>query len=174
MLVNCVVGEDYWEYPGCKEIKRVLHKGDQSWMFTGSTDTEGETPLSWIWWKELTHLKRPWCWEKLKAGKEGDNTWWDGRMVPPTQRILDTLNTETMQRKWKPGKLQYMGLQRQEYELPTELKWNERISLLEEDGCCFPSRCVTCVFVCSPVLDVMLAFQDYGGLTVHGFTIAEG
>ena len=27
--------------------------------------------------------------------------------------------------------------------------------------------------VCSPVLDITLAFQDYGGLTVHGFTIAE-
>ena len=76
-----------------------------------------------IWWKELTHLKRPWCWEKLKTGKEGDNTGWDGRMVPPTQRILDTLNSETTYWIWKPGKLQYMGLQREEYELPTELKW---------------------------------------------------
>ena len=27
--------------------------------------------------------------------------------------------------------------------------------------------------VCSPVLDIMLAFQDYGGLTVRGFTVAE-
>ena len=27
--------------------------------------------------------------------------------------------------------------------------------------------------VCSPVLDITLAFQDYGGLTVHRFTIAE-
>ena len=25
------------------------------------------------WCKELTHLKRPWCWERLKAGREGDN-----------------------------------------------------------------------------------------------------
>ena len=24
------------------------------------------------WWEELTHWKRPWCWERLKAG-EGDN-----------------------------------------------------------------------------------------------------
>ena len=25
------------------------------------------------WCEELTHLKRPWCWERLKAGEEGDN-----------------------------------------------------------------------------------------------------
>ena len=29
------------------------------------------------WCKELTHLKRPWCWERLKAG-EGDDRGWDG------------------------------------------------------------------------------------------------
>ena len=23
------------------------------------------------WWEELTHLKRPWCWERLKAGAKG-------------------------------------------------------------------------------------------------------
>ena len=28
--------------------------------------------------KELTHLKRPQCWEKLKVGGEGDNRGWDG------------------------------------------------------------------------------------------------
>ena len=31
-----------------------------------------------IWCKELTHLKRPWCWERLKAGGEEDNRGWDG------------------------------------------------------------------------------------------------
>ena len=30
------------------------------------------------WCKELTRLKRPWCWERLKGGGEGDNTGWDG------------------------------------------------------------------------------------------------
>ena len=27
------------------------------------------------WWEELTHLKRPWWWQRLKAGGEGDNQW---------------------------------------------------------------------------------------------------
>ena len=37
------------------------------------------------WCKELTHLKRPWCWERLKAGGEGDDRGWDGWMASPTQ-----------------------------------------------------------------------------------------
>ena len=35
------------------------------------------------WCKELTYWKRPWCWERLKAG-EGDNRGWDGWMASPT------------------------------------------------------------------------------------------
>ena len=30
------------------------------------------------WCKELTNLKRPCCWERLKAGEEGDDRGWDG------------------------------------------------------------------------------------------------
>ena len=37
-----------------------------------------------MWFKELTHWKRPWCWERLKVGGEGDNRGWDG-MASPTQ-----------------------------------------------------------------------------------------
>ena len=31
-----------------------------------------------IWYEELTHLKRPWCWERLRTGGEGDGGGWDG------------------------------------------------------------------------------------------------
>ena len=37
------------------------------------------------WCEELTHLKRPWCWESLRAGGEGDNRGWDGWMASLTQ-----------------------------------------------------------------------------------------
>ena len=37
------------------------------------------------WCKELTHWKRPWCWERLRAGGEGDDRGWDGWMASPTQ-----------------------------------------------------------------------------------------
>ena len=36
------------------------------------------------WCKELTHWKRPWCWEGLGAGGEGDDRGWDGWMASPT------------------------------------------------------------------------------------------
>ena len=29
------------------------------------------------WWEELTHWKRSWCWERLRAGGEGGNRVWD-------------------------------------------------------------------------------------------------
>ena len=32
---------------GCKEIKPVHPKGDQSWVLIGRTDAEAETPLLW-------------------------------------------------------------------------------------------------------------------------------
>ena len=35
----------------CKEIQPVHPKGDQSWVFIGSTDAEAETPI--LWWSEL-------------------------------------------------------------------------------------------------------------------------
>ena len=36
------------------------------------------------WCKELTHWKRPWCWERLKAGDEDDGGW-NGWMASLTQ-----------------------------------------------------------------------------------------
>ena len=39
------------------------------------------------WLEELTHLKRPWCWESLKAGGEVDDSRWDGRMASPPQWV---------------------------------------------------------------------------------------
>ena len=89
MLLNCGVGEDYCgvECPlDCKEIQPIQPKGHQSWVFIGRTDVEGETPiLLATWCEELTHWKRPWCWERLRAGGEGDFRGWDGWMASPTQ-----------------------------------------------------------------------------------------
>ena len=59
----------------CKEIQPVHPKGDQSWVFIGRADVEAETPILWP-----PDAKRPCCWERLRAGGEGDNrmTWMDG------------------------------------------------------------------------------------------------
>ena len=48
MLLNSGVGKDSWESPlDCKEIQPVYPKGNQSWIFIGSTDAEAETPILW-------------------------------------------------------------------------------------------------------------------------------
>ena len=39
----------------------------------------------WVMREELTHWKRPWCWERWRAGGERDNRGWDGWMASPTQ-----------------------------------------------------------------------------------------
>ena len=81
MLLNCGAGEDSWESLDCKEIKPVNPKGNQSWIFTGRTDAEAEAPILWPPdFKKLTHWERPWCWERLRPGGEGDNRGWDGWM----------------------------------------------------------------------------------------------
>ena len=74
MLLNCGVEKTLESPLDCKEIQPVHPKGDQSWVFIGRTDVEAETPILWPPdFEELTHLKRPWCWERLKAGGEGDD-----------------------------------------------------------------------------------------------------
>ena len=57
----------------------------QSWVFTGRTDAEAETPILWPPHAELTHWKRPWCWEGLRAGGEGGDRGWDGWMASLTR-----------------------------------------------------------------------------------------
>ena len=69
----------------CKEIQQVHSRGNQSWIFFERNDAEAETPIPWppdaknwlIW-------KRPWWWERLKAGGEGDDRGWNGWMASPT------------------------------------------------------------------------------------------
>ena len=66
----------------CKEIQPVHPKANQCFVFIGRNGAEAETPTLWATsCEELTHLKRPWCWEGLRAGWEGDGRGWDGWMA---------------------------------------------------------------------------------------------
>ena len=61
-----------------KEIQPVHPKGNQSWLLIWRTVAEAEIPNNLAaWGEELTRWKRPWCWERLKAGVEGDDRRWD-------------------------------------------------------------------------------------------------
>ena len=67
----------------CKEIQSVNPERNQPWIFIGRTDAEAETPITLaIRCKELTHWKRRWCWERLRAG-EGNDRGWDDWMASP-------------------------------------------------------------------------------------------
>ena len=59
------------------EISPGVHWKDWCWSWNSNTLA--------TWCEELTHWKRPWCWERWKAGGEGDNRGWDGWMASLTQ-----------------------------------------------------------------------------------------
>ena len=75
------------------------------------------------WWGELTHLKRPWCWERLRAGGEGDNIGWDGWMASPTQWTWVWVDSGSWWWTGRPGVLRFMGSQRVRHDWATELNW---------------------------------------------------
>ena len=54
-------------------------------MLIGRTDAEAELQTLATWCEELTNLKRPQCWERLKTGGEGDDRGWDGWMASLNQ-----------------------------------------------------------------------------------------
>ena len=76
------------------------------------------------WWEELTHLKRPWCWERVRAGGEGDDRGWDGWMASLTQWTRVWVNSGSWWWTGRPGVLQFTGLQRVRHDLATELNWS--------------------------------------------------
>ena len=53
----------------CKAVQPVHPKGDQSWVFTGRTDVEAETPI--LWPPDVKN--RLICCERLRAGGNGDD-----------------------------------------------------------------------------------------------------
>ena len=76
------------------------------------------------WCEGLTHWKRHWCWERLKAG-EGDDRRWDGWMASPTQWTWVWASSESWWRTEKPSVLQSMGLQRVRHDW--EVNWTESV-----------------------------------------------
>ena len=121
-----VVLEKTLESPlDCKEIQPVHPTGDQSWLFIGRTDAEAETPNTLATGcKELTHLKRPWCWGRLRAGREGEDRGWDGWMASLTQWTWVWVDSSNWWWTGRPGVLRFMGLQSWTWLSDwTELSW---------------------------------------------------
>ena len=116
----------------CKEMQPVHPKGNQSW-FQYSLEYSIEYWIEysreyWIfqysleelmlklklqylatWCEVLSHLKRPWCWERLKAGGEGIGRGWDDWMASLTQWTWVWLNPRSWWWTGRLGVLQSMG-----------------------------------------------------------------
>ena len=107
-----------------------------NWVGTTSHSLEGlmlKLKLQYfahLMWK-LTHLKRPWCWERLKAGGEGDSRGWDGWMASPTQWTWVWVSFRSWWWTGKPSVLQFMRLQRVGYDWVTELNWTSHEKMAE-------------------------------------------
>ena len=82
------------------------------------------------WWEELTHWKRPCCWERLKVGGEVDDRGWDGWMALPTQWMWTWVNSGSWWLTGRPGMLQSIGLQKVWHDWATELNWTELINTI--------------------------------------------
>ena len=87
--------------------------------------TEAETPI--LWPPDETHWKRPWCWERFKAGGEGDRRGWGGWMASPTQWTWVWVNSGSWWWTGRPGVLQSVGLRRVGHDWVTEMNWIEEV-----------------------------------------------
>ena len=75
--------------------------------------------------EEFIHWKRPWCWEGLGAGGEGDDRGWDGWMASLIQWTWVWVNSGSWWWTGRPGVLWFMGSQRVGHNWVTELNWTE-------------------------------------------------
>ena len=116
-----------------KEISLGVHWKDWCWGWNSSTLA--------TWCEELTHLKRPWCWERLRAGGEGDDRGWYGWMASPMQWTWG----------WTPGVSDRQGSLaccgswgHKESDMTEPLNWSELMSIMH-----FKASCYTLIyFIC--------------------------
>ena len=92
-----------------------IHWKDWGWSWNSNTLA--------TWCNELTHWKRPWWWERIKVGGEGDYTGWDGWMALPIQWIWVWIYSGSWWWTGRPGMLQFMGSQRVKHNWATEMNW---------------------------------------------------
>ena len=131
MLLNCGIGADTWESLGLQGDPTRPSKGDlvlcvhwRDWCWSWNSNTLA------TWCGVLTHLRRPWYWEKLRAGREEHNRG-DGWMASPTQWTWVLVDSGSWWWTRRPGVLWFMGLQRVRHCWATELNW----TVVKESTC---------------------------------------
>ena len=113
MLLNCGVREYSWESlglpgdptsPSWRQSVLNIHWKDWCWSWNSNTLA--------TWCEELSHWKRPWCWERLKVGEKGDNKESGGWMASLTRWTGVWTSSWRLWWTGKPGVLQSMESQR--------------------------------------------------------------
>ena len=98
-----------------KEISPEYLQKDWRWSWNSN--------ILVTWCEELTHLKRSWCWKRLKVRREGDDRGWDGGMASPTWWTWVWASSGSWWWTEKPGVLQSMGSQRIGHNRATEMNY---------------------------------------------------
>ena len=113
--------ESPWD---CKDMQPVHPKGDQSWVFTGRTDAEAETPIlwppdvkSWLLWKDPDAGKD--CGQEEKGMTEDEMFRWhhqlNGHRFQWTPRVGDGQGGLVCCSSWR----------RKESDMTERLNWTE-------------------------------------------------
>ena len=105
----------------CMEIKPVNPKGKQPWNSLEGLMLKLKLQYFGHLMRRTDSLERPWCWERLKAGGEGDDRGWGGWMASPTRRTRVGASSGSWWSTGNPGVLQSIGSQRVEHDWAIEL-----------------------------------------------------
>ena len=117
--------------------KSVLNIHWKDWCESWNSNTLA------TWYEELTHLRRPWCWERLKVGWEGYDRGWDGWMASPTQWTWVWVKSGSWW--WTRGLVGCRPWGHNESDMTERLKWDVTLS-----G--FSNNCELHLRVCVPAL----------------------
>ena len=119
---------ELWCWRRVLKLPWTARRSNQSILKEISLEYSLEGLMSWnshtlaTWCEELTHLKRPWFWERLKAEAERNYRGLDGWMAWLTQWTWIWVNSRSWWWTGRPGMLQSVGLlKRVRHDWETEL-----------------------------------------------------
>ena len=123
---------ELWSWRSLSRVPWTARRSNQSILREISPEYSLEGPMLKLKLQYFGHLmgrtsslERPWSWERLKAGGEGDNRGWDDWMALLTQWTGVWASSWGWWWTGKPGMLQSMESQRVRHDWVTELNWTE-------------------------------------------------
>ena len=131
MLLNCGIGEEFRvPWTARRPNQSVLKEINPEYSLEGLMLKQGSNTLA-TWWEELTHWKRLWCWERLKANGEGSGRGWDGWIALLSQWTWIWASSGRLWRTEEPGTVS-MQLQRVGHGLVTEQPQQQQVSAAKD------------------------------------------